>query len=165
MYWSVFSPLRLFANLSCLSLSLFFLCAVSCYSLFPLLFEAQEYPIKVLLLLLHSILMWFGFSEYFSSKPRVKGNSPLQKNGNRPLSEAKSASANGEGRFFISVYEQRYLIGLLVVEIWGQFLHPFFLGDKLPFIPLMLTSIHCALGITYSWFWQLKAIIRAKQKG
>ncbi|PSS11865.1 Dolichyl pyrophosphate Glc1Man9GlcNAc2 alpha-1,3-glucosyltransferase [Actinidia chinensis var. chinensis] len=50
----------------------FILSIVSCYSLFPLLFEAQEYPIKVLLLLLHSILMWFGFSSQFSQITSAK---------------------------------------------------------------------------------------------
>ncbi|KAG4391209.1 hypothetical protein GLYMA_05G142800v4 [Glycine max] len=43
----------------------FLLSIVSCYSIFPLLFEAQENSIKVLLLLLHSILMWSGFSAQF----------------------------------------------------------------------------------------------------
>ncbi|KAH0887429.1 hypothetical protein HID58_063525, partial [Brassica napus] len=39
----------------------FLVSIVSCYSLFPLLYEPQEYPIKVLLLLLHSMVKvaWF----------------------------------------------------------------------------------------------------------
>lgn len=110
---------------------------MSCYTLFPLLFEAQEYPIKVLLLLLHSILMWFGFSEYFSHKGGVEG---------------KSASGNGEGGgFSIGMIGKSYLFGLLVVEIWGQYLHRRLLGDRLSFVPLMLIFIYGALGITYSF--------------
>ncbi|KAL0346520.1 UNVERIFIED_CONTAM: putative dolichyl pyrophosphate Glc1Man9GlcNAc2 alpha-1,3-glucosyltransferase [Sesamum calycinum] len=46
----------------------FFLSIVSFYSLFPLLFEAQEYPIKVVLLLLHAVLMFFGFSSRFPAR-------------------------------------------------------------------------------------------------
>ncbi|KAL2514044.1 putative dolichyl pyrophosphate Glc1Man9GlcNAc2 alpha-1 [Forsythia ovata] len=55
----------------------FFLSIVSCYSLFPLLFEAQEYPIKVSLLLLHAVLMWFGFSSHFSKSKDGKASSSV----------------------------------------------------------------------------------------
>ncbi|XP_057980938.1 probable dolichyl pyrophosphate Glc1Man9GlcNAc2 alpha-1,3-glucosyltransferase [Malania oleifera] len=134
---------------------------VSCYSLFPLLFEAQEYPIKVLLLLLHSTLMWFGFSAYFCSRSAVKENTPLQKRGNTLGLKESSAAANTEERFVLGWVGKSYLLGLLVVEIWGQVLHPFLLGDRLPFVPLMFISIYCAIGIMYSWFWQLRWIIRA----
>ncbi|KAF2291979.1 hypothetical protein GH714_000002 [Hevea brasiliensis] len=50
----------------------FLLAIVSCYSLFPLLYEAQEYPIKVLLLLLHSILMWHSFSAQITKDAAAK---------------------------------------------------------------------------------------------
>lgn len=135
----------------------FLLSIVSCYSLFPLLFQAQEYPVKVLLLLSHSTLMWLGFSSYFSSKPAVKANpSPRKRGGKSPASIKVK-----EVGFTVGKMGMNYLLGLLAVEIWGQFLHPFFLGDRLPFVPLMLISVYCALGIMYSWLWQLRSIIRA----
>ncbi|KAF8405431.1 hypothetical protein HHK36_010337 [Tetracentron sinense] len=50
----------------------FLLSIVSCYSLLHLLFEAKEYPIKVLLLLLHSLVTWLGFSAPFSKIASVQ---------------------------------------------------------------------------------------------
>ncbi|PIN16113.1 Glucosyltransferase - Alg8p [Handroanthus impetiginosus] len=127
----------------------FFLSIVSCYSLFPLLFEAQEYPIKVLLLLLYGILMFFGFSSRFPG----------------PTSTPPSVVVKGRDNkletppFHIGWLGKSYLFGLFVVEIWGQFLHPIVFGDRLPFLPLMMTSIYCAVGTVYSWIWQLSQII------
>nr|KYP41087.1 putative dolichyl pyrophosphate Glc1Man9GlcNAc2 alpha-1,3-glucosyltransferase [Cajanus cajan] len=121
----------------------FLLSIVSCYSIFPLLFEAQEYPIKVLLLLLHSILMWSGFSAQFYDG--TEGNS----------------GATMKKGFVIGWVERIYLIGLVVIEIWGQILHPLLLGDKFAFAPLMLISIYCAFGIMYSWIWQLVYIVKS----
>lgn len=120
--------------------------AVSCYSLFPLLFEAQEYPIKVLLLLLHSMLMWLGFSAQFTKRISLE----LEK------SEKKKDKEEG---FVIGWVGWGYLVGILLVEISGQLLHPIIFCDKLPFIPLMLSSTYCALGTMYSFIWQLKWIL------
>ncbi|KAL9245224.1 hypothetical protein vseg_018900 [Gypsophila vaccaria] len=133
----------------------FLLSIVSCYSLFPLLFEAREYPIKVILLLLHSILLWCGFSTLFpgdSSEVSLKKDSKLG-------SDDSVTSLPDKGRFDIGWIGKSYLLGLVAVEVWGQFLHPMILGDKLPFLPLMLISVYCAFGIMYSWVWQLKCII------
>ena len=134
----------------------YFVHAVSCYSLFPLLFEAQEYPIKVLLLLLHSSLMWLGFSAQFDKRESVKQTGSKSK---RHVQTKRSMTATGE-TFRIRFVEKVYLVGLLVVEIWAQFLHPFILGGKFPFVPLMLISTYCSLGVMYSWIWQLRWILK-----
>ncbi|KAM7471999.1 hypothetical protein LguiA_010182 [Lonicera macranthoides] len=138
----------------------FLMVIVSCYSLFPLLFEAQEYPIKVLLLLLHTTFMWFGFSSLSSKIASAKANTrgPPKSNKQEPKLSSNAVSNNGE--FYIGWIPKIYLVGLLVVETWGQILHPYLLGNKLPFLPLMMISIYCALGMMYSWFWQLRFIIR-----
>ncbi|XP_059433025.1 probable dolichyl pyrophosphate Glc1Man9GlcNAc2 alpha-1,3-glucosyltransferase [Corylus avellana] len=135
----------------------FLLSIVSCYSLFPLLFEAQEYPIKVLLLLLHSIIMWLAFSAQFTKEETA----PIKKKVDQLEKRSSNATAKrGEG-FVIGGVEKSYLVGLLAVEIWGQLLHPLLFGDKLSFVPLMLISIYSGLGIMYSWIWQLRWIIRS----
>ncbi|KAJ0666883.1 putative dolichyl-P-Glc:Glc(1)Man(9)GlcNAc(2)-PP-dolichol alpha-1,3-glucosyltransferase [Helianthus annuus] len=113
----------------------FILSIVSVYSLFPLLYEAQEYPIKVTLLLLHVALMWFGFSE--------------------------SGSVSKNGGLVNRWIVRMYLVGFVVVEAWGQFLHPLVFGDRFPFLPLMMISFYCALGMMYSWIWQLRCIVRS----
>ncbi|KAL6964917.1 dolichyl-P-Glc:Glc1Man9GlcNAc2-PP-dolichol alpha-1,3-glucosyltransferase [Sarracenia purpurea var. burkii] len=153
-------PLAVFATQSVEDARHYFLLSiVSCYSLFPLLFQAQEYPIKVLLLLLHSILAWFGFSSGFSqiTKPRAP---PGQKKVDKLGLKTSPDIATQKGGFFVIGWTHKsYLFGLLVVEIWGQFLHPILLGNRFPFLPLMLISIYCGLGMIYSWIWQLRQII------
>ncbi|XP_038875226.1 probable dolichyl pyrophosphate Glc1Man9GlcNAc2 alpha-1,3-glucosyltransferase [Benincasa hispida] len=134
----------------------FVLSIVSCYSLFPLLFEAQEYPIKVLLLLLHSSLMWLGFSAQFDKGEPVK--QARSKTKRQHIQTKGSTTATGEP-FHIRFIEKVYIVGLLIVEIWAQFLHPFILGGKFPFVPLMLISMYCSLGVMYSWIWQLRWIL------
>ncbi|KAH0462529.1 hypothetical protein IEQ34_010104 [Dendrobium chrysotoxum] len=126
----------------------FLLSIVSCYSMFPLLFEPQEYPIKVLLLAIYSVLMWVGFSSLFSnSKPP------------KPAME-KKVERSGNGSGLVGPVSSCYLLGLVGVEIWGQFLHPYIFGSRFHFLPLMLISFYCAIGMMYSWAWQLKQIIR-----
>jgi alpha-1,3-glucosyltransferase len=71
-----------------------------------------------------------------------------------------SADVKNNG-FDIGLIERVYLAGLVVVEIWGQFLHPLLFGDKYAFMPLMLISVYCALGIMYSWIWQLRSIVKS----
>jgi len=103
--------------------------------LFPLLYEGQEYPLKVLLLLLYVAIMWLGFSSTLIRKK--------------------------DGVFVSGWVEKSYMVGFVVVEVWGQFLHPLIFGDRLPFLPLMLISFYCALGMMYSWIWQLRCIVRS----
>ncbi|KAJ8754704.1 hypothetical protein K2173_010795 [Erythroxylum novogranatense] len=135
----------------------FLLSVVSCYSLFPLLYEPQEYPIKVLLLLLHTILTLYLFLGQFPKNEATKVNS----SGNQQDEQEGSHGFSKDKGFCIGWIGKCYLFGLLVVETWGQFLHPFLLGDKLPFVPLLFMSIYCALGIMYSWIWQLNRIIKS----
>ncbi|KAJ9188567.1 hypothetical protein P3X46_003914 [Hevea brasiliensis] len=138
----------------------FLLAIVSCYSLFPLLYEAQEYPIKVLLLLLHSILMWHSFSAQITKDAAAKVT--VSAKTGKQLSSLGSLSATVEKeRILIGWVGKCYLFGLLGVEIWGQFSHPYLLGDKLPFVPLLLVSLYCALGMIYSWVWQLRCLMKS----
>ncbi|XP_047323158.1 probable dolichyl pyrophosphate Glc1Man9GlcNAc2 alpha-1,3-glucosyltransferase isoform X2 [Impatiens glandulifera] len=132
----------------------FLLSIVSTYSLFPLLYEGQEYPIKVMLLLLHSLLLWYGFSSQFPVTSTGKG-----KPGGKKTRDNLDAKATNDHRFNLGWIEKTYMFGLVLVEIWCQFLHPLVLGNKLPFLPLMMISVYCTFGMAYSWIWQLRRII------
>ena len=44
-----------------------------------------------------------------------------------------------------------YLGGLVAVEVYATFLHPVVLGDRLPFLPLMLTSVYSSVGMLWAW--------------
>ncbi|XP_058104153.1 probable dolichyl pyrophosphate Glc1Man9GlcNAc2 alpha-1,3-glucosyltransferase [Magnolia sinica] len=129
----------------------FLLSAVSCYSMFPLLFEPKEYPIKVLLLLIHLALMWLGFSMQFRDGAMTKGSKRVKSKGSVEKNRNKLIGCIGVV----------YLLGMVGVEIWGQLLHPYIFSNKLPFLPLMLVSIYCALGMMYSWLFQLIRIIKS----
>ncbi|KAL5713417.1 dolichyl-P-Glc:Glc1Man9GlcNAc2-PP-dolichol alpha-1,3-glucosyltransferase [Ranunculus cassubicifolius] len=137
----------------------FLLSIVSCYSMFPLLFEAKEYPIKVLLLILHSLLMWAGFASLFGKNTPPK--TLTSKKMKVKISRGKSSDAGVEGGTVIGWVELGYLVGLVGVELWGLILHRYLLGNRLPFLPLMLVSVYCSVGIMYSWLWQLKCIIKS----
>lgn len=114
---------------------------------------------KVLLLTLHAILMWYGFSSRFSETTVASTSGPGKKRGDKSgLKGSPGAVSKG---FSLNWIEKSYLLGLLLVEVWGQFLHPALLGNRLPFLPLMMISIYCAFGVMYSWIWQLNRIIRS----
>jgi alpha-1,3-glucosyltransferase len=48
-------------------------------------------------------------------------------------------------------YQAYYLAGLLAVEVFGTFLHPWILQKHLPFLPLMIISAYCGAGMTWLW--------------
>ncbi|KAM3242952.1 hypothetical protein ACQJBY_055130 [Aegilops geniculata] len=125
----------------------FLLSIVSCYSLFPLLFEDQEYPIKVLLLLTYGALMWVGFSSHFAANPAPGG-------------KKLDASDSIVEKKFTGWISLGYLLGMFAIEFWSRLFHHHVFGDRLPFLPLMIVSVYCGIGMMYSWIWQLSWIIR-----
>lgn len=49
-------------------------------------------------------------------------------------------------------YEACYLYGLVLLEFYCSAIHPLtVLAVKLPFLPLMLTSVYCAVGVVWAW--------------
>lgn len=93
------------------------------YSLFPLLFTAPELPIKIVLMLL------FTTYSISSLKTLFRKEKPL-----------------------FNWMETFYLLGLGPLEVFCEFVFPFTSWNlKYPFIPLLLTSVYCAVGITYAW--------------
>jgi alpha-1,3-glucosyltransferase len=140
--------------------------AVATYSLFPLLFEAKEYPIKVLLLVLYILVMWVSFAHNMTERGEPNSNkasvpisdSFVHQPGNlEKLDAGKNVEkqTKEEGMQLLSIFEKVYLAGLVLVEIYGQVLHPFFLREHLPFLPLMLISGYCSIGMLYFWAGQL----------
>ncbi|KAJ1392426.1 Glycosyl transferase, ALG6/ALG8 [Sesbania bispinosa] len=96
----------------------------------------------------HYFLLSIGFSAQFYDGAETRASTALQKKKVDQFGSKGSSSAAVKNKgFVIGWIEKVYLVGLVVVEIWGQFLHPLLLGDKLAFAPLMLISIYCAFGI------------------
>ncbi|XP_046394545.1 probable dolichyl pyrophosphate Glc1Man9GlcNAc2 alpha-1,3-glucosyltransferase isoform X1 [Ischnura elegans] len=104
------------------------LATVGHYSLFPLLFTTFEIPLKALLLVMHSMYSYISLSNLFHI-PRKLSLVP-----------------------FVSRLESLYLMGLLPLFLYENIFHVLMGFDKrYPFLPLMMTSSYCAIGITYCW--------------
>lgn len=114
-----------------------FLLTVGTYSLFPLLTRMEEYAIKILLLVTHiSIaLPWLSNPEFWAQVINDANPRPLPSSLARPLLSS----------------EVIYLWGLLPLELYCLFGHRAIFGHRLPFLPLALTSVYCAIGILYVW--------------
>ncbi|XP_075545701.1 ALG6/ALG8 family glucosyltransferase xit [Dermacentor variabilis] len=115
-------------------------------SLFPLLFRSAEMPAKVLLVLLHAVYAMCTLGKLHSSKVKLK----------RRYTSEQVARHTG---MLLSWFEQAglCLLGLAVV-VYGELLHPFTpLAGRMPFLPLMVTSVSCSVAIIYAWAksWQL----------
>ena len=99
------------------------------YGLLPLLFRPEEYLIKIGLVVVYlAAVVPLHLQQTSSSRA-----------GLLPLSGGLSA------------IEVLYLVGYVALEAYCSFAHQAVLGLRLPFVPLMLTSAYCALGITWVW--------------
>ncbi|XP_033992911.1 probable dolichyl pyrophosphate Glc1Man9GlcNAc2 alpha-1,3-glucosyltransferase [Trematomus bernacchii] len=104
------------------------------YSLFPLLFTCAELPIKVLLMLM--------FTLYSFSALRHLHRGPL-----------------------LLPPETLYLVGLLLLSLCCDVLFPLSpWGARLPFLPLLATSLYCSLGIIYCFLRLYCSMLRGAER-
>jgi hypothetical protein len=61
------------------------------------------------------------------------------------------AAVHAEGGPVLSQYERAYLYALVPLELYCTVLHRLLLQGLLPFLPLLLASTYCALGMVYAW--------------
>ncbi|XP_020619018.1 probable dolichyl pyrophosphate Glc1Man9GlcNAc2 alpha-1,3-glucosyltransferase isoform X1 [Orbicella faveolata] len=104
-------------------------------SLFPLLFQSQETPIKVCLMLMFTIFSFYSLCLVHCGE-----------------SSEKSVVGDLFKLPIVEWYEAWYLYGLVFLEFYCGAIHPFTaLAVKLPFLPLMLTSVYCTVGVVWAW--------------
>ncbi|CAO1443056.1 unnamed protein product [Diamesa tonsa] len=98
-----------------------FVSIIGHYSLFPLLFPTELTLFKASL-----FLLYIGFNVF-----------------SRKLAQTYQG---------ISKFKKIYCLGLMGIFIY-EYLIQFIIGfdTKLPFLPLLLTSVYCSIGVT--WFW------------
>lgn len=127
----VIVPLICLATTNDLDANLFtFLSIVGYYSMLPLIFKPAEAVIKYSLLILHSVFSYYMIGALFTdSEKNIKYSFKL-----------------------LNTLETVYLVGIIIVELYCQVVHQILgFDDKLPFLPLMLTSVYSSVGVTYSW--------------
>ncbi|CAH0393536.1 unnamed protein product [Bemisia tabaci] len=109
--------------------SLFLLTStVGYYSLLPLLFEPFELPIKVIILVTNLIYSYANLSQLFHMQRSVLCLPLLTK------------------------LESIYIFGLVPLFLYESVFHPILkLDQSYPFLPLLLTSVYCSLGLMYCW--------------
>jgi alpha-1,3-glucosyltransferase len=139
------------------------------YSVLPLLHRPQDYPFKMLIAvtgLLVSLAM-------LQSSQGVRHGHTDQPPGNvqdavgRPSAEGRTAGAPRLTHqawlrdWGLSRCQLLYLVGFVPLELYCSFAHAHLLRQRLPFLPLMLTSVYCAAAIVALWgamfaeFWRL----------
>lgn len=100
------------------------------FSLFPLLFSPSVLLVKLLIFLLYTLYSFHSLYRMYS--PSICGYS-------LPL---------------LNPLESLYLIGLSVIFIYENVIHSLMgLSQSLPFMPLLLTSLYCSIGVTYCWIY------------
>jgi alpha-1,3-glucosyltransferase len=109
-YLGAFRPLAVSGNLS----------------LFPLLFTANEFPVKVAYTVFWFILFLYAFDRLApaASLPRV---------------------------FFLDRFSLLYMVISIPLVLYCSLLHGLLFGGRYEFLPLMLTSSYCSLGVVGSW--------------
>jgi len=106
---------------------------VGSYSLFPLLFQTREIPVKWAILLTFALLLnyvWLSSSTFYKHSKNL-----------------------------YSTFERIFLFGLIVIEFYQTFIHQIIFKDRLPFLPLMIVSFYCSVALIYSW---IRAIILSR---
>jgi alpha-1,3-glucosyltransferase len=121
---------------------------VGCYSLFPLLFGTQEYPVKVLLLVTFNLVA----SAWLPMLP-LEGSAAAAAHGRGGKRGGKHSGKKGSGQGGMALpwRDRLYLWGLVPLELVSSWALPALLGDRLPFLPLMAVSLYCSLGMVLCW--------------
>lgn len=124
----VIIPLSIMSIVDSKDASIFLLLStVGHYSLFPLLFPSSLLLIKLILLILYQSYAFYSLSNLYNLHSQ-KCRLPL-----------------------LSTLESLYIVGLAPLFIYENFIH-FALIKTLPYLPLLLTSVYCSVGVIYSWF-------------
>ncbi|XP_062867306.1 probable dolichyl pyrophosphate Glc1Man9GlcNAc2 alpha-1,3-glucosyltransferase isoform X2 [Trichomycterus rosablanca] len=107
------------------------------FSLLPLLFTAQELPIKIIIMLLFTVFSFSSLNKLFSKSGCL-----------------------------LNPVECVYLLGLVPLEIICEFVYPLTRWQlTLPFIPLLLTSVYCALGVVYCFIRLYMSVFTSLRTG
>ncbi|KAH7428331.1 hypothetical protein KP509_10G087900 [Ceratopteris richardii] len=110
---------------------------------------AKEYYfvsiVKMIFLVLHSTAMWYGFAINFAPQTQTS------------VKESELKERNG--CMSLCIKKKMFIAGLVGLEIYVQLIHHLVFEERLPFLPLMLISVYCSIGLMYAWLKQLSFVI------
>lgn len=137
----VILPLTILAIYTDVEANIFLLVSITgCYSLLPLLHEPAETPTKLLIFSLYFFYTYKGLHVLWFGEAEVTTTAAL-----------KQIDDNVHGSL-MRTYERYYLIGLIAIQAFTSFGSQLSgLESRMPFLPLLLTSLYCSLGVFYSW--------------
>lgn len=131
------------------AINFFILSVTGTYSLFPLLFKPAEGVTKILV-----TLLWVSYAfPAIRSLYKVKADDSRVAGQHAQILRDKILSKFNNFFQPLKLHEFIYLAGFLVIHTYCSFIHSYILGldQKLPFVPLMLTSVYCSIGVVYSF--------------
>jgi alpha-1,3-glucosyltransferase len=115
------------------------------YSLLPLLYRKEEYAIKILLLVLHVCCVWLTLRSSVEDSATMHHS-----NTSGAASGGKSQQCN-HGIDAWNCIPWLFTGGLLLLEAYCSGIHGLLFGEKLSFLPLMLSSVYCGVGMLVVW--------------
>jgi ALG6, ALG8 glycosyltransferase family len=115
------------------------------YSLLPLLYRQEEYAIKMLLLALHVSGVWLTLRNGLEGSATTIHHSD---------SGIRSQAKYHERFYGVCAWKQLPLLftaGIVLLEAYCTGIHVLLFGEKFSFLPLMLTSVYCGIGMSVVW--------------
>lgn len=122
------------------------------YSLLPLLYRPHEYMLKVLMAVMHC-----AGTHALLSCPALPGSIPSGEASAdcdaaaRAGEDGLERSPRAEAKRAIPTAMAAYVWGLVPLECYCGLMHPLLFRGRMEFLPLMLVSLYCAVGITAVW--------------
>lgn len=115
--------------------------------------QAEEYPIKLIIVVLFYLVAAHGLSDIHRGSV-IKSDGATNNSAGSPVAAPKGpmciSCMLGAGTM-LAFFPALYCAGFVPLELYCAFIHKMLLGARLPFLPLMLTSMYCALGIGWVW--------------
>ncbi|CAH1778366.1 unnamed protein product [Owenia fusiformis] len=97
------------------------------FSLLPLIFTKAETPIKICMLVAYQGFAFISLNKYYNRK------------------------SQGFSLPLLNKLESLYTLGLVPLLLYTECVHRLIgLQQRLPFLPLMMTSVYCAIGVVYT---------------
>lgn len=135
-----------------------FLSMAAHVSLFPLLHQLAETPVKLSLFVLCTCMSWWSYGEVLSFPP-AQGSAELSQAAAVTPAPADAAAPPPQLRLKkqqlvgagFSWLQFSFMALVLLVQVYCVFLHWCGPLKRLQFLPLMLTSVTCAGAVLLSW--------------